>query len=160
MIFGNIKDLEKTLETCDKAVGKALIYLRDHDFKTMKDGKYEIEGDTIYAKLQRYMTKPIEECRPEAHKKYIDVQFLVEGREELGWCAYSPDLRTISSYDGREDVAFFEQLVPESSIILQPGDFAVLYPNDVHRPQVAIDSIPSQVTKVVVKVAVDLCNEK
>lgn len=160
MIFGNINDLEKKLSACDKAVQKALIYLRDHDFKSMADGKYEIDGDKIYAKLQRYNTKPVAECHPEAHEKYIDVQFMVEGCEELGWCAFSPDLRQRVSYDTRNDVEFFEELVPESSIILNPGDFAVLYPNDVHRPQVAVDNEPQPVTKVVVKVAVDLCKDK
>lgn len=160
MFFGNIKNLEKHFDSCDEAIKKALIYLRDHDFKTMADGKYEIDGDKIYAKLQRYMTRPVEECHPEAHRRYVDVQFMVDGREELGWCAFSPDLRQRVSYDNRDDVEFFEQLVPESSIVLNPGDFAVLYPSDVHRPQVAIDSISKAVTKVVVKVAVDLCKDK
>lgn len=158
MIFGNIDKLEEQLGNCSEGVRRALIYLRDTDFTDLPDGKYEICGDKVYAKLQRYRTKPVEQCRPEAHKKFIDVQFMVSGREELGWCGYSPDLRPVKAYDGRDDVAFFEELIPESRMVLRAGDFAVLYPHDVHRPQVAVDSMPGDVVKVVVKVAVDFEN--
>ena len=156
MIFGNISNMDKILAECDAAVKKALIYLKEHDFSKMSDGRYDIDGDMIYAKVQRYRTKPVEQCRPESHKKYIDVQFIADGKEEIGWCAYSPDLVEAKAYDGRDDVMFFERLVPASSIVLKKGDFAILYPNDIHRPQTAVYGDEEDVIKVVVKVAVDL----
>lgn len=156
MFFGNIDNLDNELKECEEPVQKALVYLREHDFLNMADGKYEIDGEKIYAKVQRYKTKTVEKCRPEAHKKYIDVQFIASGVEELGWCAFNPDLKETEGYDGRDDVCFFEELIPKSSIVLYAGDFAVLYPEDVHRPQTAVDGVPADVVKVVVKVAVDL----
>ncbi len=156
MILGNVCNMDTKLADCDEAVKKALLYLKEQDFTKMPDGKYEIDGDKIYAKVQRYTTKPVEKCRPEAHKKYIDVQFIAEGQEEIGWCADSPDLVEVEDYDGRDDVVFFAKLVPESSVVLKTGDFAVLYPSDIHRPQAAVEGEESEVIKVVVKVAVDL----
>ena len=139
-----------------EAIQRALSYLRSHDFTKMEDGTYPIEGEKMFAKLQRYETRLLESCRPETHQKYIDIQYVVEGEEYLGWCPFSPDLRAASDYDGEADVTFYERLVPDSNIILLPGSFAVLYPEDVHRPCCAVEGEVSAVTKVVVKVSVDL----
>ena len=73
----------------------------------------------------------------------------------MGWCPFSPDLQVTVPYNADQDVAFYASLVPDSNIVLSPGRFAVLYPEDVHRPQGAVDNVPGPVTKVVVKVAVD-----
>ena len=59
-------------------------------------------------------------------------------------------------YDAARDVTFYERLVPESNLVLLPGSFAVLFPEDVHRPQVATEDGPAPVTKVVVKISTEL----
>ncbi len=106
--------------------------------------------------MQRYTTKPAEECYPEAHKRYADVQFIAEGSEYLGWCPFSPDLVEHAPYNDVYDITFFEKLVPESTLIMKPGSFAVLYPEDVHAPRMETEEGPKPVTKVVVKISVDL----
>ena len=58
-------------------------------------------------------------------------------------------------YDIDKDIVFYEKLVPGSSIVLDEGTFAVLYPADVHRPCGSLDGKLAPVTKVVVKIAVD-----
>jgi YhcH/YjgK/YiaL family protein len=74
----------------------------------------------------------------------------------MGWCPLSPDLEEEAPYDAERDVTFYKALVPDSSIVLSPGCFAVLYPEDVHRPQASVvEDAPGKVTKVVVKVAID-----
>ncbi len=156
MFIGMIDAAESVYNTYPEAIRKALAYLRSHDFTKMEDGTYPIEGEKIFAKVQRYETRLHDSCRPETHQKYLDIQYVVEGEEYLGWCPFSPDLSVASPYDERTDVTFYERLVPESNIVLLPGSFAVLYPDDVHRPCCAVEGETAHVTKVVVKVSVDL----
>ncbi len=156
MVIGTIENLEKEQKEHPAAIREALEYLRSQDFTKLPDGKYPIGDQGITANLQRYHTKDIDDCRPEAHKKYIDIQYLVEGEEYLGWCPLSPDLAADQEYDSEKDIIFYRKLVPDSNVILFPGSFAVLYPVDVHRPCGSIDDEPAAVTKVVVKIPVEL----
>ena len=153
MLIGTIETMELERIVYPPAILEALDFLKEHDFANMEDGKYPIGDKGSVANLQRYITRPIEECRPETHVVYADIQYIVEGEEELGWCPLSPDLVITQEYDAEKDVTFYERLLPESSVVLFPGSFAVLYPADVHRPCGAIDE-PAPVTKVVVKVPV------
>ncbi len=69
----------------------------------------------------------------------------------------SPNLKIAKHYDSDKDVAFFKDLIPESSMMLSARNYAVLFPLDVHRPCGSLDdNKPVQVTKVVVKVPVEL----
>ena len=155
MVVDTIDTFEQARVAYPEAVRKALEFLRSQDFSHMKDGRYPIEGG-CYASLQRYETRPLAACRPETHRKYVDIQYMVEGEEYVGWCPFSPDLKVAEEYNEAQDVAFYDALVPDSNILLQPGCFAVLYPEDVHCPQGAVDGVPMLVTKVVVKIPVTM----
>lgn len=154
MLIGSLGKLDQGYVTLPHSIRKALEYLKNHDLRTFESGRYDIEEGVSYAVIERYKTRLMAKCRPEVHEKYVDIQCVVEGEEYLGWCPLSPDLKIVVPYDAERDIAFYEALVPESNFILSAGNYAILYPNDVHRPQTAIDK-PSAVTKVVVKVRVD-----
>ena len=157
MIVGNINEIDSDFIHYPEHIRKALDFLRAHDFSKMEDGRYPIEGDRSFAMLQRYDTKPVADCRPEAHRKYIDIQYIVKVGECLGWCPVSPDLVTVDPYDEQKDVVFYQKLVPDSNLVLSEGVFAVLFPLDVHRPCAALEGQEaSAVTKIVVKIDVDL----
>lgn len=161
MVIGTVDAAKKRQAEFPPVIEEALEYLRAHDFTKLPDGRYyprgKEHGDEMFADVQRYETKPAEECYPEAHKRYADVQFIAEGSEYLGWCPFSPELQEHAAYNDILDIAFYERLVPESTLILKPGSFAVLYPEDVHAPRMATEEGPGRpVTKVVVKIAADL----
>ncbi|WP_295630447.1 YhcH/YjgK/YiaL family protein [uncultured Mitsuokella sp.] len=153
MFVGKMDTLAKDAENLAEAIKTSLAYLNSHDFTKMADGSYEV-ADGITANLQRYTTRPVTECRPERHERFADIQYVVEGEEDLGWCPESPELKVAIPYDAAKDILFYEKLAPESHIVLRPGFFAVLYPEDVHQPQAAV-AAPAPVTKVVVKIAMD-----
>lgn len=159
MIIGNINDAALVGASCPKALARALAYLRETDFSKLADGRYALDADRMYAEVQRYTTQSAAVCRPEAHRRYADVQFVAEGAEAIGWCAFSPALRVAEPYDEAKDVAFYERLEPESSCVLSAGGFAVLLPKDVHRPRGAVEGVPAPVTKVVVKISMALLEE-
>ena len=157
MFIGTIDNINDKTTIHHPVLQEVLEYLRVTDFSKLTEGNYQIGSKGVNAKLQRYETRPTEACKPETHNKFVDVQFVADGEEALGWCPLSPDLKISEKYNFAKDVTFYEALIPESFVILSPRSFAVLYPVDVHRPCCSLDDDePSLVTKVVVKIPVEL----
>ncbi|NJD03521.1 MAG: DUF386 domain-containing protein [Ruminiclostridium sp.] len=131
-------------------IEKALRYLKETDFSTMKPGRYEIEGSNIYVLLLEYDTKPVVEGKWEAHRKYIDVQYMEEGAELLGYSLLS-NLEVIREYNAEDDYALLKG--KGDMITLNSGTFAILYPADAHMPGMELGA-PKPVIKVVVKILI------
>lgn len=150
MIVANIDDIPKMLKYVDENLAKALCYIAQTDFSKVADGQYEIEGRDIYAGVNTYKTEPKADRRPEKHTKYIDVQLVARGEEEIFVMPYN--LACIPTEDCMEerDVAFYS-CVERNSVKLKAGDFAVIYPWEIHRPNCALGE-PCEVQKVVVKI--------
>lgn len=113
-------------------------------------GRYELDGDKVFALVQRYQTKPLAEGKWESHRKHIDVQFVVSGVERIGWTPISR-LTLTEPYDETKDIAFYKG--NGDFVTVPEGSFVILFPEDAHMPGIAVDE-PSPVTKVVVKVRV------
>ena len=157
MIIGSIDNVETKSQQFNATLHKVFDYLKSTDFSTIADGSYPIGSQGIVAKVQRYKTRSPHECNIEGHSKFIDVQFVFGGEESLGWCPLSPDLVVEQPYNFATDVETYKALVPESCVVLSKNSFAVLYPSDVHRPGGFVeDNMPTNVTKVVVKIPVNL----
>ena len=139
MIFSSIHTKDD-FKNYPAAVQRAIEYLKNNDFTKMETGVYEIE--------------PLEARKPEYHEKYLDVQFLVTGREKLGFTPDTGNYEVAERYDER-DLIFVKDVENEGFITSTPGCFCVFFPTDIHRPQVA-DGEPMKVRKVVVKVSVEL----
>ena len=141
MITDNIKNL-KNYNMVSENVINFLMNL------PTEAGHYEID-DTAYANIDVYNTK--QDCKFEAHKKYIDIQMLLEGSEELDYISVD-DLKISEAYDEKRDVMFFHnpKKTPDT-LQLEPFKFALIYPHEAHRPQMGNGQ---QVKKVVVKIKV------
>jgi len=132
---------------------KAIRYALSTDFSTIETGKYPIDGENVMAIVNEYTTKPASECDPESHRDYADIQIMIAGAERFG---YTPleDQQATTPYSPEDDVAFYS-IPPEelSYITLQPGQFIIFFPSDIHQPEVFTEQ-PAFVRKVVLKVAV------
>lgn len=133
-----------------KEMEKALKYLQQTDFSKLGPGKYEIDGKNVFALVQQYQSKPIEEGKWESHRKYIDIQFISEGIENIGY-AFLDDMKVAQEYDEEKDFMLTEG--KGSFLTLKSGAFAIFAPDDVHMPGIAVDK-PQPIKKVVVKVLV------
>lgn len=150
MIFDQLKNAHLYFPL-GKRIQTAFEYLQNNDLISLEPGKYEIEGENIYAVVQNYDTKPITAGKWEAHKKYIDIQYIVSGKEKMG---YSNPVKMIvtEEYNSEKDVMFLKG--NGNFLIAEEGYFALFFPTDVHMPGIAVNlSIP--VKKVVVKVKVE-----
>jgi YhcH/YjgK/YiaL family protein len=129
---------------------RAFEVLTDKTLSQKEDGKYTVDGENIYYTIQRYTTKPLSEGKLEAHRKYIDIQFLLEGAEILGYAPLK-GLTTAEVYDPQKDIAFFNATKEITKVILEPGLFCVLFPDDAHLPCRQLAS-SEEVLKVVIKI--------
>jgi biofilm protein TabA len=116
-------------------------------------GRHEIDGDSIYALVQRHTTKPISEKKMEVHRRYIDIQYVVHGREVIAWTPLSNLSNPTMAFDPAADAALYD--FPRDFVPLQvaQGNFAIFFPQDGHAPSCAWGD-PAEVLKVVVKVQV------
>ena len=132
---------------------KALTFLRSPNIYGLPDGRVEIDGDRVFALVQRYETMIADAPKFEYHRKYIDVQFIVSGEEVIGWAPV--ELMTITeAYDADKDICFGTVAKGKwTPVYLQAGQLAVLWPEDGHAPKLA-GGASSPVMKIVVKVAV------
>jgi biofilm protein TabA len=135
------------------ALQKAIDFLRRPDIADLPDGRTDIDGDRVFALVQRYTTKAADAPTFENHLKYIDVQFIGSGEETIGW-APSGAMQTTAAYDADVDISF--GTVPAGKWVpvkLEAGQLMVLWPEDGHAPKGASGK-PSTVMKIVIKVAV------
>ena len=123
-------------------------WLHSINLKTIESGKYFIDGDKIYANVQEYQTKL--DAKYEAHKKYIDIQYMIKGTELIGVCS-KDDCETCVEYDESADIEFLNCNHSDDWQNINEDEFLVLFPNDAHKPSICIDE-PKIVKKVVVKV--------
>ncbi len=133
----------------------ALEYLAQNDFSAIKPGEYELDGRQVYAVVQHYEPRTLEQAVWEAHRDYFDVQYVAQGAERMGYATLVPGLKVKQPYNPEKDVILYETC--GSLIEFRAGDFAIFAPADIHAPRLvsAQPSPPRKIVKVVVKVRID-----
>lgn len=155
MIFGHVNDYEKAFYWLPQPLKVAVEHLRQTDFSCLPAGNYDLQGKDIYVQVIDMSTKLFSETRPEVHKQYIDVQFLVRGRENIGVASDTGKNTVAEDLLVERDLLFYDGVENESVLTMTPGSFAIFMPSDVHRPGWAPDQ-PEAIRKVVVKVKLAL----
>lgn len=132
---------------------KGFDFLLQSNFADLPDGKIHIQGDDVFAIIQTYNTRALtEQSKWESHRRYTDIQLVVEGHERMG---YSPlgDLNEVDPYSQENDVILYtaKHGVAYDYPLIKAGMVAVFGPQDAHLPGLLVDQ-PARVKKVVVKV--------
>lgn len=140
-------------EVLNSRFAKAFAYLRTVD-GTQPLGRFDLDGDHCFALVQTYETKPVEKAKFEAHRKYIDIQFIHSGRETILWAPLAAMQEETMAYNEEKEAALWKLIPDVTPLHLSGGHFSILYPQDAHAPCIEWDK-PEQVFKVVVKVAVE-----
>jgi len=134
----------------NKLIEKGLDFLRSPKAATMAVGRIDLDGDRLFAMCQEYSTKPERDCFWEAHRKYIDIQFIAAGVEDIGYAPLA-SLKIAQEYDPAKD---FAKLSGHGATLrLSKGMFAIFFPHDAHKPCLAPAGVPCPVRKIVVKVS-------
>ena len=116
------------------------------------DGKYNITK-SIYAVVQTCDPKPKKEQVLEKHKKYIDLQYVISGKEKIGWKFFDNTFKTLKRYSYKKDIVFYSN-TPDTYINLKKGDFAIFFTEDTHAPLCCLNTV----RKCIVKIPVEYLN--
>ena len=129
-------------------INKSFEYIRTTDLKNLPAGRYPIDGENIFALVSEYKTKPEPDGKLEAHKKYIDVQYVISGEELMGYVPLG-NQQILETYKEENDIVFYTG--DKSFTKVSEGMFAIFFPEDVHVSGISSGKI-SDVKKLVIKV--------
>lgn len=150
MIYDKIDNIDTYLGISED-IRVGLEYLRDV-MPDIAEGTYQI-NPRVKAIVSEYMTKESNENGYEAHREYIDIQYLLVGKEKI-CCVPLEYLKEIKPYNKEKDAAFYEATNNKpQELLLGNGYFAILFPQDGHMPQLCVDK-PMKVKKVVIKIEI------
>ncbi|SDF56478.1 YhcH/YjgK/YiaL family protein [Sporomusa acidovorans] len=155
MIFGHISTLAKDAPQLHPILVKGLTYLAKTDLAALPPGNHEIEGRDMYVAINEYETQPKNERRAEAHADYLDIQYLVSGRELIAYSPLSVDYEVLADELAAKDVIFYKTVQQESDLVLTAGVYAIFFPWDVHRPNCSLHEA-ANVKKAVLKMRMSL----
>lgn len=141
-------DLSKPLQA---RLNRAYAFLQTHDFLELREGRYEIDADMFFL-VQRYVTHRESEARYEAHRRYVDIQYLLSGQETFYWADVA-QMTPLIPFDAQKDIGFYKDAQRYGSVTLTAGELAVFFPEDCHKPSFHPEGEePCGVEKVVMKV--------
>jgi biofilm protein TabA len=127
---------------------RAFDYIRSTDLPSLAPGRYPIVGDDLVAIVEQVPGRTREAARLECHRKYIDIQLVLEGIDEMGWKPLADCHNPVGDYSAEKDIQFFHD-APASWVATPPGHFCIFFPEDAHAPLVAA----GRIRKVIFKVA-------
>ena len=150
------KSLAKDIRFCIEFAKK-----NENKILSLVNGSYDVGYNNIKMNLGKYFTKSENEKFWESHKKYLDVQIMINGTEKVA----INDIRDmeVKSFDEEKDLTILEG-DKAFDIIMKTGDVLVFFPNDVHKPELNVSenddsgNIRKIVTKVVFKIEIDKMN--
>lgn len=151
MIFDRLNNFKQYL-LLNERFKNGFDFLLNNNLSELKDGKYNIDGDDIYANVQTMFTKDKQEKKWEVHRDYIDIQYVIRGKEAMGY-GILEDFTSDIPYDKQKDIEFLKTKKEYNYVNVKAGDFVIFYPNDVHAPMLSVDG-SEEIKKVIVKIKI------
>ncbi|MCF5718219.1 YhcH/YjgK/YiaL family protein [Aeromonas veronii] len=152
MITGSLNTLQRTPLPAPLALIMAEVVKSVAHWGDAPLGKTEIDGLNLFCLVSEDLTEPAADRRGEFHEQYLDIQLLLCGEE---WIGVGPHDYVSDGADHPHPDLWFVDDEQTSYLALQPGDFAIFWPGELHRPLCTINQ-PAKVKKLVVKVHKDL----
>lgn len=148
MIFDTLANADR-YAALHQRFPRAFGFLRDTDLKALAPGRYPVDGDNLIAIVETVPARSRDAAKLECHRKYIDIQLVLEGIDEMGWKPLHDCREPLADYHAEKDIQFFRD-APASWIATPPGAFCIFFPEDAHAPLVGT----GEIRKVILKVAV------
>lgn len=147
LITGSLINLADNSHLNEGLLSK-LDLLKKVDFSQYSAGYHEINGDAFFF-LNEYETKEIEDCFWEAHQKYLDIHFILKGKEKIA-IDHIDHQNVKVEYNMEKDATIFEGDI-HSVITMNPGDVMICFPEDSHMAGIIAEQ-KQHIRKVVLKV--------
>ncbi len=135
MIVTSLKAWPAQAAAFHPVIRQALDFLAQNDFHDFAPGKIDLIPGKLFCLLQEMDSTPFEEARPESHRQFIDIQYLISGHERMGVSRVESGLHAIvDNRTPQQDIMFWQVEEEETLVTLTPGMFAIFFPEDIHRP--------------------------
>lgn len=152
MIIAQFEDLHR-YDSLNPLFKKAFDWILSTDFSSLEIGRVELHGKDLFANIQEYETRSIEESFFEAHRNYIDIQLLACGSEKIGW-NHVKNLSELEPYNPENDFHKLSGLAAET-VTIGGKRLCILFPEDAHEPCLnAIEGKKEKVRKICMKVKI------
>jgi biofilm protein TabA len=149
MIFSNLATAGRYI-ALHPLLFRAFEYIRSTDLHALAPGIHPVAGDDLFAIVEHLPGRTRADAPLECHRRYIDIQLVLEGMEEMGWKALTDCHQPVADYSAEKDIRFFRD-PPATWIAVPPDHFCIFFPEDAHAPLVS----NGHIRKVIFKIAVD-----
>lgn len=128
---------------------KVFAWLASTDPQAHPTGVHVIEADRAWATVSEYVPKEAASANIESHRRFIDLQYVVNGNEKMG-LVKPLDAIECSPYDEGRDVALYisDKVIYRKTA---PGCFFLFFPSDIHQPSVLVGQ-ERKSRKIVIKI--------
>jgi len=145
MLISSVKNYQNILKIFPKLGIVFDFIIKNISDKTI-ESKYDI-SDGVYAIVQKCEPKSKDDQLLETHKKYIDLQYVISGRENIGWKFVDKSFEIHKKYSIKKDIAFFTNK-PDTYIKLKKGEFVLFFPEDAHAPLCGNGTVKKCIVKI------------
>jgi len=126
---------------------RAFAFLSGTDLAALPPGRHEIDGDRIFVLIDHREGRGNDDARLEAHRRYIDIQYTIEGQEEIGFAPLAVCRKPAGPFDEDRDIIFFDDR-PMTWLAVPPGQFAIFFPHDAHAPLGGTGPLKKAIVKI------------
>ncbi|MBF0510714.1 MAG: YhcH/YjgK/YiaL family protein [Candidatus Omnitrophica bacterium] len=133
---------------------KAIVqFIEEHDCALLPEGEIEINARELFVRVMNYVPKNAVENRFETHQVYADLQYMVQGMEIMQTTRIK-NLIPLTEYDDPGDSRFYKLFdnAAFTDLVMAPGEFAIFFPHEPHRPACLYEGYQGLVKKLIFKI--------
>ena len=145
----NISRYALMIKDCDKLDA----FLKAHPITQLEPGRYPIEGSALVVGVFDDESKIGSKTPWETHHTHMDIHIDIQGSEEVEWIP-AQHITQSREYVAERDVEFFMDETVGSRVLVEPGYFCLVMPEDAHKPALAQNDVQKKGRKSVIKVEV------
>ncbi|MBR6988675.1 MAG: YhcH/YjgK/YiaL family protein [Bacteroidaceae bacterium] len=146
MILTNLQSTDR-IENLHPLFKKLFDYVKTHDLLKAPLGRIVLDGDNLFINNDEAICRSVDEQVMEIHRKYIDVQIVLEGEESVGWKPLNEIQHISKAYDEVLDFELSDDK-PSTYFHVTPGQIYILFPEDPHAPIIGEGKIRKAIGKV------------
>lgn len=124
-------------------------FMRTANLFALAPGRYSLVDEDLIAIVEQVAGRTRTMAKLEAHRRYIDLQLVLDGKDEMGWKPLADCYNPIGKHSQEKDILFFQD-APVAWIATPPEHFCIFFPEDAHAPLVSDHAI----RKIIFKIAV------
>ena len=148
MILDTIAKIER-YSSLHPLFPRVIEFIHDTDLNTLTAGIHPIIGKQLFVIVEEEQGRTREQAKLECHRKYIDIQLVLEGTDEMGWKPLADCHQPLDEYSAKRDIRFFDDAA-DSWISTPANAFCIFFPDDAHAPLVSTGEIRKLIFKVAV----------